>query len=204
MITTNYDLVLENLLRRTNWGGYQQRKNANGIPYAGFPDQKGFPRILKLHGSCNWYREGNEILTLESVTPTTLFGRDLVIGTPGVSKQQLAIGELNGDWISAKKQLREAEVVSIVGYSLPETDNVLRMMILDQIAESPCIQAVNIVLGTRSERGYRAEEIIKQAMPDKQLRGRVRLLPMYAQDYLPTAPEKATEWVFKGDHFLTN
>lgn len=195
LLTTNYDLALESLEERWKAKNNYPATDTDSHSVVTMQRRQHGPTLMKLHGSCNWYLANNQVMQNPKFDPVDLLSRDLVIGTPGLGKSKLADSLLAQQWQFAEHELQQAEVISIVGYSLPETDNRLRMMILDSISKSKTIKCVNIVLGMRNERGYRAEEVIRQAMPTKELRDKVILRNMYAQDFLPIADKLAREAV---------
>lgn len=182
VITTNYDLVLEKLYERR----FNHPMRDPGDTSATWKRKPTFARVCKLHGSCDWHMKDGA-LTPGSVELRDLLQYDVAIGTPGLGKRKLAAHEnLETQWAVAKDAIQNANCVSIVGYSLPETDNDLRMMLLDSInaAANNNLKVVNIILGARSERGYRAQSILRQAVRNRQ-NIPVNLPPVYAQDFLP-------------------
>ncbi len=101
----------------------------------------------------------------------------------------------------AKSAIANADLVSIIGYSMPPTDTEAKGMILDQLAENKKPHtAVDIVLGpsSNSDTANRMREIISQVVPSSNtrdfkelsaghfadLRTRVKVRPLYSQDYL--------------------
>lgn len=184
IITTNYDPVLEMLASVEDSavdfstihfdGQIRSANNKHGI---------GLPSLFKIHGSYDWQMVDGEIQRRPVREISDLFERDIAIGTPGLEKFQLLSDPLSRPWAIAKERLKQAHVVSIVGYSLPETDNLARMDLLEILGMNPDLKSVNIVLGARNERGVRAKSLVEQVTRYR-ADVKVRLLPIYAQDYL--------------------
>ncbi len=204
IITTNYDNVIETLAARRfsrlhrgsnpfDAGGsrYQDifpKDNPTLEDYLSRWTMLGLPRLLKLHGCCRWYRDDSQIRVLHIDGLDSFLQRDLVIGVPGTGKRKLAQGPCQRVWSDAMGAISEYDVLSVVGYSLPASDNDLRIRLLDSIAANRSLQEVNIVLGLDSPDGRRARQIMKQAIRSSMgddCRADVRLLSVFAQDYLP-------------------
>lgn len=176
IITFNYDTVIETLAERA------------GNPYnrAGFGTIRSTqPMLLKLHGSVEWIKS-DTAEGLRFVENGYKEALELALGTPGIEKATMhEKGRFRTLWDLAKTEIRDATCISVVGYSMPPTDNRARMMILQQIAEGrEKKQRFNIVLGPQSgdKTAMRIKSLIEPVMPYAEW---VRDLPLYAQDYLP-------------------
>lgn len=206
IITTNYDCVVETLLFRKLeklYRGSSQPHKAEELRSIVFPQAPkplsqyqndlsmyGCPRIYKLHGSSNWWKNEDlvEVRTRDSLDD--FLHESPLVGVPGIGKDREANGPLREHWRQAFLHIRDAEVMSIIGYSMPASDSSLRMKLLDEFArEGSRIKEINVVLGPVSNEGRRAREIIQQAVSFISHTGNsprnVRLLNVYGQDFLP-------------------
>lgn len=209
ILTFNYDGVVEkaaSLVERPYF------KNSSTIASLATPTV-GMPSLLKLHGSADWSYQYNEPDKIEAVSVEQLdifskfqnwgsFIRNqkhVVIGSPGMSKKRITSDLFKSLWDKARIELKRAQVISIVGYSMPATDNLAKELILESIACNRQLKQINIVLGpdSNSPRARRVHELCKQVALSRdeavisngsQLFERekiVRLSSMYAQDFLP-------------------
>jgi hypothetical protein len=208
IVTLNYDLLVETIATK------------DGRPFPGrefkskeelclvdellnqnenHPD---LPMLFKLHGSVDWIELEGKAWVKRYNVDDYFHGQTPLLGTPGTTKASLSKGCLDKVWGSAIEKIKEAHVISIVGYSLPETDNDFRIKLLDSIIGSHGnLKAINIVLGPPTPHSQRARTILEQATrqfaPDDH-RPTVNLLPIYAQDYLPYYMPKKTSHI--GEH----
>jgi hypothetical protein len=126
VLTTNYDLVFEELNDRLLWAN---KNPMVPLPYHGKPRSKltDFgPAFLKLHGSLSWHFSDSEVFETYPIRVNDLHTRNVAIGLPGISKGEFASVLSVQQWMLAQELLTDAEVISVIGYSLPETDNILR------------------------------------------------------------------------------
>jgi hypothetical protein len=203
IITTNYDGLIESIARKCEDSFHALREKTPINEYFDVMRGNGrLPVLCKLHGSADWFIENEMAFTqpIEYTFPD--WGKEVLIGVPGSSKISLEEGVLRQIWDYAFDAVKTADFISIVGYSMPETDNRLRTRLLDSVAAN-CknLKEINIVLGGKSERAERAKMILEQAVrsrPQELLptevnpsgvwvvkRAPVNLLPIYAQDFLP-------------------
>ena len=207
IITTNYDCLIEELAKR-NGRSYPGESRPGSVAELLSPRNSGrrLPSLLKVHGSVDWYSESDGIKVHRLKDPSDLLARRVVLGSPGVKKKQLAGGDLAVVWEHARDAIQTAEILSIVGYSFPPSDNLLRMFLLDSIGSNrKSLVSVNLILGARSERGFRAQMILQQALRggrlglspesgDQEFVPTVTLPSIYAQDYLPYyRPQSSSE-----------
>lgn len=79
--------------------------------------------------------------------------------------------------------LSNADIISIVGYSMPATDNMARQKILGSLKQG---QRVNLVVGNDSFTSGRMQSLMQPIVGTNKFGvSRVVDLKMYAQDYLP-------------------
>ena len=157
VLTTNYDLLVERLL--DEWSASQGQAEGipssgdiHPVPLRSARTRDGtamwgssYPEtftLYKLHGSINWYKSGIETNTDEIYTlPPDQFGdpqnqrfvgdKRRFIVPPVYDKSSL----LNHDsvrnlwWQAKTKALAQADVLHVVGYSLPETDMAMRTLL---------------------------------------------------------------------------
>jgi len=195
IITLNYDLLVETVAAKVErpFPGRQFETNEDLISVERLiqlnevhPDQ---PLLCKLHGSVDFIEVEGAAYARRFNIDDYFEGEPPLLGTPGTSKVSLSEGCLRRVWLTALERLREAHVISIVGYSMPETDNDFRIKLLDSIVgTNGNLNAINIVVGSPSPQAYRARSILEQAtrlFAADDHRPTVNLLPIYAQDYLP-------------------
>lgn len=184
IITFNYDLLVERVFNRKGLSLYRP----TGQPSSNDSD----PKLFKLHGSNDWFIEDSRfyVSTSESDWREKIRSENfkVILGLPGCGKSQLKKELLSSVWDQAAKAIQEANVVSIVGYSLPATDNVAREFILENLlAGVENKLSVNVVLGPNihSENAVRIKEMLGQLFGgDELLKDFNFLVPAYAQDYL--------------------
>jgi hypothetical protein len=170
IVSFNYDTTIERLLKR---------------------NKKQFLNFFKLHGSVDTYLVNGAFVKKENAF---LDGSlPLSICTPGLMKSNVAEepGDFRTCWTIAKQSIAKCSVLSIVGYSMPFSDNKARMMILDAIADNKELRKVNLVLGPASQTtaAGRIETMVRAAfrssMTPRSGERVVNDLKLYAQDYLP-------------------
>jgi hypothetical protein len=132
VITFNYDLVLDDALRRVEADpGYELKDAAYEEVRVGYPRVP----LLKLHGSTNWaICECNQIHVLgEKVTSDpSLFramqckkcnksGLRLLLVPPSWDKSEYS-RIMQPVWRKAVDAIKTATRICVIGYSMPETD----------------------------------------------------------------------------------
>jgi hypothetical protein len=204
IISLNYDLLVETVAKKIGrpFPGrdfYKQDDIASVEELLSENlEHANLPLLCKLHGSVDWVMRDRKAYAKRYSVFDYFEGYPPLLGTPGNGKIRLFEECLRRVWLTAIERLREAHVISIVGYSMPETDNDFRIKLLDAIVgTNGNLKAINIVVGSPSPQSQRARAILEQATrlfaPDDH-RPTVNLLPIYAQDYLPWyRPAKETE-----------
>jgi hypothetical protein len=88
------------------------------------------PKLLKLHGSADWACDysttqltGIRIGRLRRWASYLDEYIKLLLGTPGLEKPNLSNGLFKDTWNQTAEVIKNAQVISIVGYSIPATDN---------------------------------------------------------------------------------
>ena len=204
LISLNYDLLVETVAEKKQrpFPGRNFKIMDDSARVEDLLEQNerepNLPLLCKLHGSVDWFEKDEVAFVKRYAVDDYFYGYPPLLGTPGTGKVGLSEGSLKRVWQTALERLRDAHVISIVGYSLPETDNDFRIKLLDSIRENNGnLKAINIVLGQPTPHSQRARAILEQATrlysPVGE-RPTVNLLPIYAQDYLPYyRPSKKTE-----------
>jgi hypothetical protein len=137
VITTNYDIVVERVLRHRR----MQRPPSPGCFYGGLPrpqvltgapqpfsqrapdrviEMTGSIPVYKLHGSLNWTLKGRSILAYQDMRAAFRHGGDAAIIPPVPEKS--VPDWLQAVWTKAEASLRTSNVWVICGYSMPEYD----------------------------------------------------------------------------------
>jgi hypothetical protein len=195
IITLNYDLLVETVATKVNrpFPGREFKTKEDLVSVdelmrqnEAHPHQ---PLLCKLHGSVDFIEKNGAAYAKRYNIDDYFEAHPPLLGTPGTGKVSLSNGSLERVWLTALERLRDAHVISVVGYSLPETDNDFRIKLLDSVAaNNGNLKAINIVLGQPTPHSQRARAILEQATrlysPVGE-RPTVNLLPIYAQDYLP-------------------
>ena len=143
-ITFNYDLILERNLNN------QSKSFDYAINYANSQGKKDAIKVLKLHGSANWLicskSECNQIEILPVKALGDLYNkpcpkcRDKMIPliVPPTWNKRLDPPYLVKAWSNAFNELKSAQKIKIIGYSLPQTDiyfrDFLTLALKDNIA----------------------------------------------------------------------
>ena len=203
IITFNYDRVVEKCAEMTG-RSYFSTDMVDRTPMELINPSPGMPKLLKLHGSADWHVQGDpSVATLENIRAYKMDGlryfipnTNILIGTPGLSKPGLSKGLFKQMWEEAASEIRNANLVSLVGYSIPATDNLAKSLIEESIAGCKELKAVNLVLGPSAGTpvGKRAIEVLSQATrftkPKNQCHF-VKLWYRYSQDFLPSYRPKS-------------
>lgn len=135
VISFNYDCLIDRALREEanrKWdpddgsygftisgGGSHWKKHSRGRPVK-------LPiRLLKMHGSANWLRnvdsenEDPEVELAESTNKVKDLSSSIIPPTWFKDLQLFPFGEI---WKAARKEVRTARAIIVIGYSVPETD----------------------------------------------------------------------------------
>jgi hypothetical protein len=203
VISFNYDLVVEKLAA-------QEHSKLKVLMPEECPqvasDTKELPQdvvpVLKLHGSVDWRKSESggiergdlhNILADENSAP--------FIAAPGRSKQD-AVGELKPLWESARRRLRQAGALVILGYGFPATDTKARTEIQTAFSDGSGtteIRRIDVVLGPHTARpeARRVEALLETfdtgrrllVAPNPPLPGNDRVLylkthPLWVQDFI--------------------
>jgi len=175
VISFNYDRVLEEL------AADQSSKLKILLPCEcpkGPSDQTKPPPdvvpVLKLHGSVDWKENDfkeivqvnlKEILANEDASP--------FIAAPGRSKQDAVEEQLVPLWEQAKRSLKQAQALVILGYGFPATDTKARTEIQTAFAAQPTVldttRRIDVVLGPDTNRpeARRVESLLETFDPNR-------------------------------------
>lgn len=178
IITFNYDTAIETIA--STYGVKFHRE-----PHL-FDDR--LPKILHIHGCVDWVVDDGAIKYVEDAY---LQDRDLCVAMPGLEKAKITDrGVMDILWNAASCDITAAEVISIVGYSMPASDNLARQLILDAMRPG---QRVNLVVGSDSFTSGRMQSLMQPIVGTNDSGvSRVVDLKMYAQDYLPNVKHYLT------------
>jgi hypothetical protein len=203
IVTLNYDLLVETIATKDDrpFPGREFKSKEELCLVDELLNQNknhpDLPILFKLHGSVDWIELGGKAWVKRYNVDDYFEGLPPLLGTPGTTKASLSKGCLDKVWGSAIEKIQEAHVISIVGYSLPATDNDFRIKLLDSIIGTHGnLKAINIVLGPPTPDSLRARAILEQVTRlcnPIGFKTNVRLLPIYAQDYLPYYRPKTFE-----------
>ncbi len=187
IVTFNYDPVIETLAERCQ-RPYFAENSTSVEQYVSCPT--GNPKLFKLHGSADWYVnleaknlshiQYHKLDTRHYCEHLLSVEKECLIGVPGIGKKSLKDGILKLLWDDAYSAISNAEHVSIIGYSMPATDNVARWMILSALRNNVVGRQVDLVLGPDITAVTRRLEAILKPMLGTSLQN----TGMYAQDYL--------------------
>ncbi len=144
MITTNYDILVERVLRHRP----MHRPSSPGCFYGGLPrpqmlrgaaqpfsrwaperiiEMTGTIPVFKLHGSLNWTLSGQSVVAFQDMRPAFRHGGTAAIVPP--VQEKLVPPWLHEVWHEAESSLRRSDVWVTCGYSMPAYDTeVLRLL----------------------------------------------------------------------------
>lgn len=120
-------------------------------------------RLLKLHGSINWYYSANKYgenkIYLQSGSKAlkksdTIGKKDLkpLVIPPLLDKSDfLEINSIRAIWRDAKNYLSSSKNIYIIGYSLPESDTTVRLMLKTSIKRNSNVYIINKPKNTKEE-----------------------------------------------------
>lgn len=177
LVTVNYDTLLDYALVRAGWNpavGYGLSGGANKIKWRmPKPPQSmhlSHVKLLKLHGSLNWYVRGSfdHLARVFDAKPTKV----LITSRPRTNENKGFIrqivppiyGKFFGHshwrdlWAKAYEQLSEADVLVVIGCSLVDTDfhlvGMLSKVVIGRKKAKRPFRAVIIVNGTKVRRKW--------------------------------------------------
>ncbi|OMD09847.1 SIR2 family protein [Paenibacillus odorifer] len=118
VISLNYDLVLENALYFLSNNYYNSKHISFNKDLEDVPNTV---RLSKLHGC----------IELGNIVPPTW--------------NKSSNSQLANTWKAAQKQLREANHIRIIGYSLPISDSYMKYMIKSSLLESKHLKSLDVI-----------------------------------------------------------
>lgn len=153
LVTLNYDTLLDTALMAAGWDAYEgyglggsHGKVKWKLAGVAKNSQLRAVRLLKLHGSTNWYVRGNygQLARVFDLKPTTVRGprRNELHGYIRQIVPPI-YGKFSGRththwtrlWTSAHQSILESDVVVVIGCSLVESDFHLRGMLSHAVAQ---------------------------------------------------------------------
>jgi hypothetical protein len=144
VVTTNYDIVVERILRHRQmrrppspgcfYGGLPRPQILTGAvqPFSGWGPERiiemtGTIPVFKLHGSLNWTLNGRSVVAYQDLRPVFRHGGTAAIIPPVPEK--LVPPWLHEIWREAESSLERSDVWVVCGYSMPGYDTeVLRLL----------------------------------------------------------------------------
>jgi hypothetical protein len=134
VISFNYDCLMDEALKSDGgkrWNphtgyGFQAASGAKAWKqWVGGPDVVRPIRLLKLHGSLNWDRRGDDVHLLDKP-----YDRDSAAGAivPPLGRKPVSLEPYASAWRAARKAVRRAERLIVIGYSLPPADHLVRAL----------------------------------------------------------------------------
>ncbi len=177
VITLNWDIAVDNAsYTHSQFSldyGYAKARPLDGDPDRQRP--KHF-RVLKLHGSLNWWvcqSDRCQTLWYSGEKDVSRFWEEsearrcrecgsklLPLMVPPTGQKfeysQVAISPMRAIWKEAREALRNCQVLAIVGYSFPPTDVQFRMFLLEALSKNTNLRKVLVIsspkIGSRRQR----------------------------------------------------
>lgn len=144
VITTNYDILPERGLRLQP----RPRVHRYGFQYGEGPEQleghgimrhryrvRGSVPLLKLHGSISWSYDGRRLHRFYDCRPA--IRGDAVIVAPVTNKTLPRY--LEATWRRAEEVLSQSHAWLVIGYSLPEYDQLVRQLLVRSASHEPAV-----------------------------------------------------------------
>jgi hypothetical protein len=146
VITLNYDLILEEALRRLDipisyaLGGAAEFEAAAGIDES----HKDALQILKLHGSVNWAEKpGASVLVCREYERVRTLGLAPLLVPP--TWQKIAAGAILSVWDAAVQAISKATRILLIGFSIPATDQHFKYLLAMGLKDNSSLRMVRIV-----------------------------------------------------------
>jgi hypothetical protein len=133
-------------------------------------DDPGSARVLKLHGSASWRRDGEFVRATEDpLFALSCPDSELAIASPGPAKQELT-KMIDNIWSKAMQAINTAECVVFMGYRFPPSDSRAKKKLLEALTANRAMYLpVHIVLGpdARDSNVLRLKEMLRFALRDR-------------------------------------
>jgi hypothetical protein len=149
IISLNYDCLMDRALQEDCHAGFDPAQGAYGVPVgdaAGWSSTtssdsatRDTALLLKLHGSLNWANT-DVPLQLRS-EPYVRAARGTIV--PPLANKDLAAEPFRSIWQTARSQLHRVRLAVVVGYSLPETDGLIRALLQYDLAQLETVIVVD-------------------------------------------------------------
>jgi hypothetical protein len=177
LMSLNYDWLIDHSLMKLGLGKwnprsgygvktYAQGKRGTGTTYWACKDGKGRPRypkrtikLLKLHGSMNWFPVPNAQHRPRLEMRQRWWhqnGRPRFEITPPEWNKKTRSGVYLPVWRSARKALEKAKALVFIGYSLPETDLPVQALLMVEETPAPLDLLIVVNPDQRSRQRIRA------------------------------------------------
>lgn len=146
LLTFNYDTVIERADKRDRVVVVRSDRDWDKA------ERDLAPCLLKLHGSVNWKWDGKSLVEASNNFAESANASEIVIATPGFSKQAAVAKQLGTLWQLAQLALKLARAVIFIGYRFPPTDAQARQELLGAIRENTEAHLdLHTVLGPRQD-----------------------------------------------------
>lgn len=181
VITTNYDLVAEAALTKAGiqfgYPGFDLQANTviGRLQFVrhepGWIARAGLVRVIKLHGSVNWFEVGTKWWCSRSIVPDSghravtasalsqravreeARGCDMTVSTDAVKPAiippmlgKMSLGSVIAEqWRAAVEAVQQARYVVIVGYSFPETDAFMTRLLAEGLHRNDDMERLVII-----------------------------------------------------------
>lgn len=146
VISFNYDLVLEESLRKFEWYAqyFPQTTATDPQHRQRFEHKDRHTPLLKLHGSINWGMNKDGIY-IEN--PMKLIDKDVLypVITPPTWNKSIFFSEFSELWAAALRAIAEATRIFIIGYSFPEADQHFKYFLAAGLAENTTLRSLVII-----------------------------------------------------------
>jgi hypothetical protein len=185
-ITTNYDLFIELMLMKDRLKTnpiceFNNIELTNYYKIADLYNKKTGKKVMKLHGSVNWFSNDNEDDSIDVVDnivkynpwrnsklnthipaisdrPKEIIDRSPIIIPPSYLKPK--DNPLDKIWVEASKTLKEADQIFFIGYSFPQTDTEMRYFLASSLVSNYDLTRIYII-------DINAENIVKKITNDE-------------------------------------
>lgn len=160
VVSFNYDCIMDRALRSkagSRWDptvGYGFEIQVGAFPWAKRSkgrNPKSTIQLLKMHGSVNWRRSGD---TIELTPPQDPVSTEGVVIPPTWFKN-LTLTPYGDVWKAARKAVRGARALLVIGYSVPETDLFSRSLIKVEAGSKEKREKLDLLVLVNPERRAR-------------------------------------------------
>jgi hypothetical protein len=146
VITLNYDVILEDALRRLQIPiSYELSSSVHFDPTAGIDRSRADAlQVLKLHGSVNWALkpDGSVLVCSDYERVRTLTFAPLLVPP---TWQKIAAEALLPVWDSAVRAISKATRIVLIGFSIPPADQHFKYLLSVGLKDNSSLRMIRIV-----------------------------------------------------------